>query len=617
MCHLILYYTEKVKIISLETLNFRKKNFSYGLEQKNNSPPIEKHNLKRFHLKMPARQMINKLTQQSVPYLKHLIEKHNSDYVNLFQDNLKPKHHFLTHYPSIILKSGPLRHFWYFRYEAKHKELKMYARAITSRKNICLTLAKKYQYKFAHLLLNKESNQNLVVSMKYIITSSHKEFLSITYSKINYKGTDYEIGNYITNSIDEVCLYEILEIIVVQNNVSFILHQIQLNSYNIHLKAYEVDKDKSIISKSLISIEQFSSPPINIHQVPDGSLTMNFGNDKENDMFVNYVSDMENIDNPEYTELQNVVNSILTTSPCTISLVNQPVNDFDLEPNFDKIIYLSLKEKNKLKDLLEEWKMGYLLQTCVAEYVDVEALKYINSYQIAQLLHKYPLGNRIKFEHYRKNSTEKDVRNELTSRKRSTSISSILSNSSPSIPSEPIQSFLLHDILTKSVQGALITDYYGSNKNLNETCRNLLVDLIVSSLIDKQMSMSICLADRIATEITGIFPTELKIWQTSVRKEISQLSKDNKNVEKQTRVCSELDSEITVENDGEVATLLSNIQKTWPRYTKPLGYKLRLILIIKNWVYFSYTIELTFKLYLTLNSSVLCLSHPALPAFFN
>lgn len=120
----------------------------------------------------------NKLTQQSVPYLKHLIEKHNSDYVNLFQDNLKPKHHFLTHYPSIILKSGPLRHFWYFRYEAKHKELKMYARAITSRKNICLTLAKKYQYKFAHLLLNKESNQNLVVSMKYIITSSHKEFLS-------------------------------------------------------------------------------------------------------------------------------------------------------------------------------------------------------------------------------------------------------------------------------------------------------------------------------------------------------------------------------------------------------------------------------------------------------
>lgn len=94
---------------------------------------------------------------------------------------------------------------------------------------------------------------------------------------------------------------------------------------------------------------------------------MNCENDKENVMFVNYVSGIENIDNPEYTELQNVVNSILTTSSCTTSSVNQPVNDFDLEPNYDQIIYLSPKEKNKLKDLLEEWKMGYLLQTCEGE----------------------------------------------------------------------------------------------------------------------------------------------------------------------------------------------------------------------------------------------------------
>jgi len=72
---------------------------------------------------------------------------------------------------------------------------------------------------------------------------------------------------------------------------------------------------------------------------------------------------MENIDNPEYTELQNVVDSILTTSPCDVV----PENDFDLEPNYDKTIYLSFKEKNEMKDLLEEWKMGYLLQTCVGE----------------------------------------------------------------------------------------------------------------------------------------------------------------------------------------------------------------------------------------------------------
>lgn len=117
--------------------------------------------------------------QSSIPRLKYLINKHNSDYVLFFNDNLKPKHHILTHYPLVILKSGPPRHFWCFRYEAKHKELKMYARAITSRKNICLTLAIKYQLKFVHFLLNQDTHNNFFISIKHKIDSDLK-FLSNT-----------------------------------------------------------------------------------------------------------------------------------------------------------------------------------------------------------------------------------------------------------------------------------------------------------------------------------------------------------------------------------------------------------------------------------------------------
>lgn len=51
-------------------------------------------------------------------------------------------YNFLIHYPTIILNSGPPRHYWCFRYEEKHKEIKMYAHATSSRKNISLTLAK-------------------------------------------------------------------------------------------------------------------------------------------------------------------------------------------------------------------------------------------------------------------------------------------------------------------------------------------------------------------------------------------------------------------------------------------------------------------------------------------
>lgn len=100
------------------------------------------------------------------------------------------------------------------------------------------TLARKYQYKFAHFSLNNGFNHTFVVNMKHVISSKHKEFLLNTmllpsnhfasYLSINFKGTKYKIGTYITNFTNEVCLYEIIEIIIIQNNVvSLIVHKIK------------------------------------------------------------------------------------------------------------------------------------------------------------------------------------------------------------------------------------------------------------------------------------------------------------------------------------------------------------------------------------------------------
>lgn len=116
-------------------MNLRKQHFNYGeLEQKNISPPIEKHHLSKFHLKMSARQIMcfvhffplmigdlipeddevwifflnfleiieillsHELSQQSsIPRLKFLINKLNSNYILYFNNTLKLKHHILTH----------------------------------------------------------------------------------------------------------------------------------------------------------------------------------------------------------------------------------------------------------------------------------------------------------------------------------------------------------------------------------------------------------------------------------------------------------------------------------------------------------------------------------------
>jgi len=148
MRHIINYYTDVVKIFLLDLLNYRKQHFNYdSIVIGNISPIIKPTHLNKFHLKMSAREMMtfvyyfslmigdlvpkddnvwlfflnfleiiqNLLSSQmsdgSVFHLQQMIEKHNSEYVLLFNDNLKPKFHLLTHYLTVIKYSGPPKHF--------------------------------------------------------------------------------------------------------------------------------------------------------------------------------------------------------------------------------------------------------------------------------------------------------------------------------------------------------------------------------------------------------------------------------------------------------------------------------------------------------------------------
>jgi len=323
LCHIIKYYID-LQIFSLETLNLRKKNFNYGpLESGNLSPEITELHLSKFRLKMTAREMMTfvhyfslmigdlipiydevwnfylvfikiidillsyKYTESTISYLKQLISQHNSMYTHFFNDTLKPKHHFLIHYPSIIEQSGPPRHYWCFRFEGKHKELKMYARTTSSRKNITLTLAKKFQFKFAHIIL-QPTTPNVSLKHKHLTNSIpidrqmiYNSYFSgnsqfSCYNQIEYIGTLYKKGYYLTKFTDQVCLFEIDEIIVVHESIDKVYlctKQIELEGFNSHLEAFEVNINKNILNNCLIlGIDEFSGPPININEVSSGKL---------------------------------------------------------------------------------------------------------------------------------------------------------------------------------------------------------------------------------------------------------------------------------------------------------------------------------------------------------
>lgn len=77
----------------------------------------------------------------------------------------------------------------------------------------------------------------LILSFLSNIVLNVSSYDLASYSKLYMKGTIYKVESYITCFKHNVCLYEILEIVVVQESaVSFIVNQIQLDSYNSHMK---------------------------------------------------------------------------------------------------------------------------------------------------------------------------------------------------------------------------------------------------------------------------------------------------------------------------------------------------------------------------------------------
>lgn len=320
MCHIINYYINTAKLFTLDTLNSRKVNFNYGpIESGNLSTEISVNHLNNMRLKMSAREMmtfihffplmIGDLVPENdevwclflillqivdvllsytfnsnlISHLKQLISKHNYQYQMLFNDTLKPKHHFLTHYPTIIENSGPPRHYWSFRFEAKHKEMKMYARSITSRKNITLTLAKKFQLKFAHFLL-QPNELKIILKEKHKIQSKYIETINKTlqlsphtfscYSELKFNGIFYKEGFYLTKFSEEMNLFKIVEIIVIDQNdeVVFILGKpILLENFDTHYESYVVINDEEVCINCVIyRANDFSGPPLNVTNISTG-----------------------------------------------------------------------------------------------------------------------------------------------------------------------------------------------------------------------------------------------------------------------------------------------------------------------------------------------------------
>lgn len=318
LCHILLYLTQEMNYLTLEMLNKRKQTFDYGpMEIGNFSTELTMNHLKNKHLKMTAREMLTfvmylplmigdlipsedevwlflleliditelilsfEVTELLISTLKLKIKHHNEQYVKLFTDNLKPKFHFLTHYPTVIRNSGPARNFWCFKFEAKHRPFKVYAHGITSRKNICLTLSKKFQFQFANLILHSNSNINeFHIEEKHLCDTGFanivrdklklKEDKKLKfYDEIEYIGKKYKAGFYVGKCSNDYNIYIIRTIAKAEGNILMFCQKLLNIYFNSHFKAFEVDTNMFGEFK-LLAFDEIIGPPVTLTKTSKG-----------------------------------------------------------------------------------------------------------------------------------------------------------------------------------------------------------------------------------------------------------------------------------------------------------------------------------------------------------
>lgn len=118
-------------------------------------------------------------TENDLSNLTLTISKMHAMYKKLFNQTLKPKHHYITHCPTMIKSFGPLYYISSMRYEAKHKMVKNYTKNTTSRVNLSHSLGRKIQYNFAcRLLSNIGLNDNILMGSSTYINLQHSDVLS-------------------------------------------------------------------------------------------------------------------------------------------------------------------------------------------------------------------------------------------------------------------------------------------------------------------------------------------------------------------------------------------------------------------------------------------------------
>lgn len=113
------------------------------------------------------------ITMPMIMRLKDLVEDYLSQRIDLFPDApLRPKHHYLLHYPYLITQFGPLIRLWTMRCESKHSFFRRCLRNAQNFKNVTLTLTEKHQLLQAYRSSSQLYQEQFIFESSFVFCPS-------------------------------------------------------------------------------------------------------------------------------------------------------------------------------------------------------------------------------------------------------------------------------------------------------------------------------------------------------------------------------------------------------------------------------------------------------------
>lgn len=195
-------------------------------------------------------------TEEMIQYLQSKIRDHRQILLEVFPDfKIRPKHHYVEHYPELIRCFGPLVHLWTMRFEGKHRFFKRVVHDTQNFKNVLKTLASRHQHMMAYHLsapaffkphLQASTVTSVLVStlpevaIQYIKQKTDSNTIYCA-SQITIDGTNISTGEYFPAGFEaglpQFCKTE--SIVLVNDHVAFLCRE-HKSHYIEHLRAFNL-----------------------------------------------------------------------------------------------------------------------------------------------------------------------------------------------------------------------------------------------------------------------------------------------------------------------------------------------------------------------------------------